>query len=45
MRKFFLVLFVICLVIVAFETFRPQPPFPKVNTSFAGAAGVETWTH
>ncbi|WP_290585365.1 hypothetical protein [Alicyclobacillus sp.] len=37
MRRFFLALFVIALVIEAIETFRPQPPFPKVDTSFVTA--------
>lgn len=40
MRKFFLALFVIALIIVAIETFRPQPPFPKVDTSYFAAVAA-----
>ncbi|WP_157076224.1 hypothetical protein [Alicyclobacillus kakegawensis] len=30
MRRVFEILFVVILIIVAFFTFRPQPPFPDV---------------
>ncbi|MBX5435675.1 MAG: hypothetical protein IRZ33_00490 [Alicyclobacillaceae bacterium] len=41
MKKFTMILFIIALIIVAIETFRPQPPFPAEGTSFAvPAAGV-----
>jgi hypothetical protein len=36
MRRFTLILFVIALIIVAYETFKPQAPFPTPSpTSFA----------
>ncbi|WDL98054.1 hypothetical protein [Alicyclobacillus sp. ALC3] len=41
MRRLFLILFVISLVIVGIETFRPQAPFPNV---FGGSAGTVTNT-
>jgi len=31
MRKFWMFIFVIALIIVAFETFRPQPAFPGAD--------------
>lgn len=33
MRTFFLIFFVVSLVVVAFETFRPQPKLPALNTT------------
>ncbi|WP_255524614.1 hypothetical protein [Alicyclobacillus sp. SO9] len=40
MRRYFLILMVIALVIVAYETFKPQPAFPSANA--ASAAAVTT---
>lgn len=34
MRKFIWVVFVVVLIIVAFFTFRPQPPFPSNGTTY-----------
>lgn len=38
MRRLTMILFVIALIIVAFETFKPQPPFPSSNTSYVSGA-------
>lgn len=38
MRRLTMIVFVIALIIVAFETFRPQPPFPSGNTSYVTGA-------
>ncbi|MCL6548236.1 MAG: hypothetical protein K6T30_04925 [Alicyclobacillus sp.] len=38
MKKFIMILFIVALVIVAYETFRPQPPFPSDGTSAAISA-------
>lgn len=34
MRKFIWVLMVVALVVVAFETFRREAPFPSTDTSY-----------
>lgn len=35
MRRFTLILFIIALVIVAYETFKPQAPFPVPSPTSA----------
>ncbi|MCF8566062.1 hypothetical protein LLE49_15155 [Alicyclobacillus tolerans] len=43
MRRLTMIVFVIALVIVAYETFLPTPPFPSTNTSFVtGALQIAT---
>jgi hypothetical protein len=42
MRRFFLVLFVIVLIIVAFFTFRQQPPFPRVAGTYVALDMVKS---
>ncbi|MCL6452230.1 MAG: hypothetical protein K6T78_01240 [Alicyclobacillus sp.] len=34
MRKFMWVVFVVAVVVVAFETFRPQAPFPSTDMGY-----------
>lgn len=38
MRRLTMIVFVIALIIVAFETFKPQPSFPSSNTSYVTGA-------
>ncbi|MDQ0190592.1 hypothetical protein JI721_02830 [Alicyclobacillus cycloheptanicus] len=39
MRRFFLIVFVIALIIVGIETFKPQAPFPSVDGAGAYVTG------
>lgn len=38
MRRITMIVFVIALIIIAFETFQPQPSFPSSNTSYVTGA-------
>lgn len=44
MRRFILILFVIALVIVGIETFRPQAPFPSISSGSATTGAVANST-
>lgn len=45
MRRFFEILFVIAIVIVAYETFKPQAPFPQNATTADFGVAVSSTLH